>query len=209
MARSLYETSPVFRQALDECAAELDQLLPMSLLSVIYPVPGTTSPIDQTGFAQPALFAIEYALATLWKSWGVEPAVVLGHSVGEVVAACVAGVLSLSDALKLIAARGRLMQSCPPGGAMLAVFATRDRVEKLLATHNGGEIAAINGSNHIVLSGRKAALDAIALALESAGIKSKALVVSHAFHSALMDPILAEFESELRVFDFQQPSQSG
>ena len=161
MARSLYETSPVFRQALDECAAELDQLLPMSLLSVIYPVPGTTSPIDQTGFAQPALFAIEYALATLWKSWGVEPAVVLGHSVGEVVAACVAGVLSLPDALKLIAARGRLMQSCPPGGAMLAVFATRDRVEKLLATHNGGEIAAINGSNHIVLSGRKVALDAI------------------------------------------------
>jgi acyl transferase domain-containing protein len=205
MARSLYETSPVFRQALDECAAELDQLLPMSLLSVIYPVPGTISPIDQTGFAQPALFAIEYALATLWKSWGVEPAVVLGHSVGEVVAACVAGVFSLSDALKLIAARGRLMQSCPPGGAMLAVFATRDRVEKLLATHNGGEIAAINGSNHIVLSGRKAALDAMALALESAGIKSKALVVSHAFHSALMDPILAEFESELRSLTFNSP----
>ena len=105
----------------------------------------------------------------------------LGHSVGEVVAACVAGVLSLPDALKLIAARGRLMQSCPPGGAMLAVFATRDRVEKLLATHNGGEIAAINGPNHIVLSGRKVTLDAIVLALESAGIKSKVLVVSHAF----------------------------
>ena len=95
MARSLYETSPVFRQALDECAAELDQLLPMPLLSVLYPAPGTTSPIDQTGFAQPAIVAVEYALAMLWKSWGVEPAVVLGHSVGEVVAACVAGVLSL------------------------------------------------------------------------------------------------------------------
>ena len=126
---------------------------------------------------------------------GVQPAAVLGHSVGEVVAACVAGVLSLSDALKLIAARGRLMQSCPPGGGMLAVFATHDQVEKLLATHNGVEIAAINGSTHIVLSGRKAALDAIALALELAGIKSKVLVVSHAFHSALMDPILTEFES--------------
>ena len=150
--------------------------------------PGTTSPIDQTGFAQPALFAVEYALAMLWKSWGVEPAVVLGHSVGEVVAACVAGVLSFPDALKLIAARGRLMQSCPPGGGMLAVFATRDQIEKLLATQDGVEIAAINGPNHIVLSGRKVALDAIALALEAAGIKSKALVVSHAFHSALMDP---------------------
>ena len=162
MARTLYETSPVFRQALDECTAVLDPLLTMPLLSVLYPADGTTSPLDQTGFAQPALFSIEYALSVLWRSWGIEPVAVLGHSVGEVVAACVAGIFSLPDALKLVAARGRLMQSLPPGGGMLAVFAPQDAIDTCLRDSRGMvEIAAINGSDHVVLSGQLAALDAI------------------------------------------------
>lgn len=205
MAQTLYETCPQFRETVEKCAAELDTLLPKPLLSVLFPAAGTLSPIDETGFAQPSLFVIEYALAMLWKSWGVEPIAVLGHSVGEVVAACVAGVLSLPDALKLVAIRGRLMQSCPPGGGMRAVFASRDQIEKFLTVQESVEIAAINGPNHIVLSGQKTALDAIGKMFETAGIKSKALVVSHAFHSALMDPILAEFESELRAITFGTP----
>ena len=160
MARILHETSPLFRQVLNDCASELDPLLPAPLLSILYPADNAISLLDQTGFAQPALFAVEYALAMLWRQWGIEPTVVLGHSVGEVVAACVAGVLSLPDALRLIVARGRLMQSLPPGGGMRAVFASPDRVEPWLAGAKGEfEIAAFNGPEHIVLSGRLAALD--------------------------------------------------
>ncbi len=204
MARVLYETSPTFRKTLEECAAGLDPLLPVPLLRVLYPAAEKASPIDQTGFAQPALFAIEYALAMLWRRWGVEPSVVLGHSVGEVTAACVAGILSLPDALKLIAARGRLMQSLPPGGGMRAVFAPCGRVQQVLA-HGTLEIAAINGPEHVVLSGPLEALDGIGAAFDAEGINSKALAVSHAFHSALMEPILAEFESELGALKFDKP----
>ncbi len=206
MARTLYDTSPLFRQVLNDCASQLDPLLPAPLLTTLYPINDANSPLDQTGFAQPALFAVEYALAMLWRQWGVEPTVVLGHSVGEVVAACVAGVLSLPDALKLIAARGRLMQSLPPGGGMRAVFASLDQIEPQLAGAKGDvAIAAFNGPEHVVLSGRLALLDQLGQALEADGLKSRPLQVSHAFHSALMDPILDAFENELRSVTFNAP----
>ena len=132
MGRRLFESEPVFRRALERCDGILRGILDRPLLSVIYPKEGETSPIDETSFTQPALFSFEYALAELWKSWGVVPDIVLGHSVGEYAAACVAGVFSLEDGLKLIAARGRLMQALPRGGAMAAVFAGEEAVSDVL-----------------------------------------------------------------------------
>ena len=117
--------------------------------------------LEQTSYAQPALFAMQYALAALWRSWGIQPAVVLGHSVGEVAAACVAGVLSLADAARLIVARGRLMQSAPSGGAMVSVFATCAQVQSMLAeTGSPVEVAALNGPEHVVLTGARDAVEA-------------------------------------------------
>ncbi|MEW5860365.1 MAG: type I polyketide synthase, partial [Cyanobacteriota bacterium] len=145
MGRQLYETQLAFREAIDQCDELLRPYLEQPLLSVLYPEPGATSPIDETACAQPALFAIEYALAQLWRSWGVEPAVVMGHSLGEYVAACVAGVFSLEDALKLVAQRGRLMQALPPGGEMVAVFACEALVADAVRPYKSSvAIAALN-----------------------------------------------------------------
>ena len=195
MARSLYDEQPVFRQALDRCASVLDGLLERPLRDVIHPGPDTATPLDETAFTQPALFAVEYALAELWRSWGVVPDVVMGHSVGEYVAACVAGVLSLDDALRLIAERGRLMQSLPAGGAMAAIFADERTVQAVLAPHSARvAIAALNGAEQTVISGAAAAVDAICAVFGARGTRCQPLPVSHAFHSPLTDPILAAFE---------------
>lgn len=132
MGQQLYNTQPTFRKALDRCAEILRPYLEQPLLSVLFPEPGVSSPLDETAYTQPALFALEYALAELWRSWGIEPDVVLGHSVGEYVAACVAGVFSPEDALKLIAERGRLMQALPRNGQMAGVFANEAAVAEIL-----------------------------------------------------------------------------
>jgi acyl transferase domain-containing protein/acyl carrier protein len=192
MGRQLYETAPVFRRAIDRCAEVLDPLLGKGLASVLYPKGGAASPIHQTAFTQPVLFAFEYALAELWRSWGIEPAAVMGHSLGEYVAACVAGVFSLEDGLKLVVERARLMQSLPESGEMAAVFATASEVG------SGVSIAAVNGPDTIVISGDRGAIAASVAQLEVRGLRSQRLQVSHAFHSALMDPILDSFE---RLFD--------
>ena len=195
MGRQLYETQPTFRAALDACAELLRPYLERPLLSVLYPNPGVDSPLDQTAYTQPALFALEYSLAMLWRSWGVKPAAVMGHSVGEYVAACVAGVFSLADALKLIAERGRLMQALPQIGSMATVFADESRVAAALAPYaNDVSIAAINGPQNVVISGATRALQEVLKLLRLAGIKSQPLNVSHAFHSPLMVPILEAFE---------------
>ncbi|MET0406565.1 MAG: beta-ketoacyl synthase N-terminal-like domain-containing protein, partial [Cystobacter sp.] len=194
MGRRLYETAPVFREALERCAARLSPR--MELLSVLYPRDGVTSPIDQTAFSQPALFSLEYALAKLWQSWGVVPEAVMGHSVGEFAAACIAGLLSLEDALDLIAERGRLMQALAPGGAMAMVFASREQVEPLLASEPGlVSIAADNAPGQLTLSGEVAAVGRITAALEAQGLATRKLNVSHAFHSPLMDPMLEALEA--------------
>ncbi len=195
MGRQLYESQPIFRQALDLCDELLYPELKQPLLSVIYPDPGVTSPLDETAYTQPALFALEYALAQLWRSWGIEPAVVMGHSVGEYVAACIAGVFSLEDGLKLIAQRGRLMQTLPQSGQMVAVFASEAQVATAVAAYNGQvSISAINSPENIVISGRREAVQSVVLALEAEGIETRRLKVSHAFHSPLMEPILDIFE---------------
>lgn len=134
MSQQLYETSPVYREIIDRCDALLGaDAQGRTLRSVLQPGPTENAPIHDTAWTQPALFAVEYALTQLWRSWGIEPAAVIGHSVGEYVAACVAGVFTLEEGLKLIAERGRLMQALPPGGAMAAVFASADEVARGIA----------------------------------------------------------------------------
>jgi acyl transferase domain-containing protein len=206
MAATLYKTQPVFRQALDNCAKLLLPYLPLPLLSVIYSEQTENSPLHETRYTQPAIFAVEYALAQLWQSWGILPDVVMGHSVGEYVAACVAGVFSLEDGLKLIAERGRLMQSLPAGGAMAAVFTSAVHLESLLTPY-GREIAiaAINGPENTVISGTQTAVAAVLEQLASIGIEAKFLKVSHAFHSPLMEPILTPFEQVAQTVTFQVP----
>ena len=193
MGRELYETAPVFRFAVDRCAAVLDGLLPHPLLSVLY---GDAAErlLHDTTYTQPALFAVEYALAELWQSWGVRPDYLLGHSVGEFVAAVVAGVFSLEDGLALVAARGRLMGALPADGAMAAVFAEPQRVLGLLGDGEVG-LAAVNGPKSVVISGRGDLVATAVARLEAAGLTVRPMTVSHAFHSALMEPMLDEFEA--------------
>jgi acyl transferase domain-containing protein/acyl carrier protein len=194
MGRALYESQPVFRAALERCAALLREELDQPLLAVLYPAEGERSVLDETRYTQPALFALEYALSELWRSWGIVPDVVMGHSVGEYVAACVAGVFSLADGLKLVAARGRLMQSLPPGGGMAAIMASESVVSEQIVGYAGElSIAAINGPRQTVIAGRLNALEAVLAACEGLGIETRRLPVSHAFHSPLMEPILDEF----------------
>ncbi|NJK47853.1 aminotransferase class I/II-fold pyridoxal phosphate-dependent enzyme, partial [Candidatus Gracilibacteria bacterium] len=195
MGRELYQSQPVFRHAIDKCAAILQPYLEKPLLEVLYPESEASNLLDETAYTQPALFAIEYALYELWKSWGITPTAVMGHSVGEYIAACVAGVFSLEDGLKLIAARGRLMQQLPQNGSMVSVFASEEKVRNAIAFYQDRvAVAAINGFENIVISGDRDAIDAIVASLESEGIQTKPLNVSHAFHSPLMEPMLAEFE---------------
>ncbi|GAA6619606.1 type I polyketide synthase [Scytonema sp. NUACC26] len=209
MGRQLYETAPVFRAALDRCDEILRPYLEKSLLSVLYPEPGETSPLDQTAYTQPALFALEYALVQLWKSWGIHPNAVMGHSVGEYVAATVAGVLSLEDGLKLVANRSRLMQSLPPNGEMVAVLAEEKNIRYITKIDDTRvAFAALNGPQNTVISGETRVVQAICADLEAAGIKTKKLQTSHAFHSPLMEPILAQFREVAATINYAAPQMT-
>ena len=206
MGRQLYHTQPAFRKTLDQCAEILHPYLEQPLQAVLFPEPGVVSPLDETAYAQPALFALEYALAELWRSWGIEPDVVLGHSVGEYVAACVAGVFSPEDALKLIAERGHLMQALPHNGAMAAVFANETRVAEAIAPFlDHVSIAGINGPENTVISGARESVHTLLQSFASRGIHTQLLNVSHAFHSPLMEPILDAFEQVASQVRFKAP----
>ena len=196
MGRRLFETQPVFRRALTECASLLADEMRPGILEVIYPSGGDAQFLDQTAYTQPALFAFEYALAALWQSWGVTPGAVMGHSLGEYVAATVAGVLRLEDALRLVAIRGRLGQRAGSGGAMASVLADADRVRAVLATlGDPAEIAAINAPESTVISGPREGVGAAIRALTAQGVEVKPLAISGAFHSAAVEPMLEEFEA--------------
>lgn len=206
MGRRLYETEPSFRATLDRCDDILRPFLEESLLSVLFSDERSEPLLDDTGYTQPALFSLEYALAELWRSWGIEPGVVMGHSVGEYAAACVAGVFSLEDGLTLIAERARLMQSLPKNGSMAAVFATRERVEAAIADQSDSvSIAAINGPESIVVSGETTAVEAVLDRLRSQDVQVTPLNVSHAFHSPLMEPMLDAFEQAADRVKFKAP----
>ena len=210
MGRQLYDTSPTFRRTLDRCEEILRPLLESTLLDILYPdhdaIPGE---LDETAYTQPALFALEYALAELWRSWGVRPDVVMGHSIGEYVAACVAGVFDLEDGLKLVAERGRLMQGLPRDGtrrgAMASVAASETYVRGVLSGLADVSIAAVNGPRAVVISGLSEAIEVVSQRLSAAGVETRGLAVSHAFHSALMEPMLDGFERFARGFRFSPP----
>ncbi len=220
MGRDLYQREPVFRHWVDHCAELLRPHLDLDLRAVLYPElhnstgaleavaslrPASSArpSLEQTLLAQPALFVVEYALAQLWLSWGVQPAALVGHSIGEYVAACLAGVFTLEDALSLVAARGRLMQELP-GGSMLAVPLSEAELRPLLNT--GLDLAAINGPALCVVSGLTAAVDQLEQQLSAQGVQCRRLHTSHAFHSAMMEPIVEPFRELVRSVRLNPPT---
>ncbi|OBI22961.1 polyketide synthase [Mycobacterium sp. E2327] len=206
MARELFETEPVFAETMTRCAAAVADVLERPLLDVIFDPDGDDA-LRQTSYAQPALFAVEMGLARLWQSWGFEPDVVIGHSVGQYTAACVAGVFGLEDGMLLMAERGRLFGSLPDGGRMVAVFAAPERVESMTDEFPSLSVAAYNGAN-TVLSGPVQDLDQAVAGLEADGVRCDWLDTSHAFHSALLDPVLDEFEAYANRFEFGAPQKT-
>ncbi|MEH2074240.1 MAG: type I polyketide synthase, partial [Nostoc sp.] len=209
MGKELYQTEPIFQEQVDLCCELLQPDLGLDLRSLIYPSEseskGTAEKLQQTDITQPALFVIEYALAQLWMSWGISPQAMIGHSIGEYVAACLAGVMSLGDALALVAARGRLMQQLP-SGAMLSVPLPEEEVIALLSEKLS--LAASNAPALCVVSGTHDAIDAFQNKLQDQGIDCRRLHTSHAFHSPMMEPILEAFQKEVSKVKLHPPKIS-
>lgn len=206
MGRALYDRHPVFRHHLDTCDRLFAPYLGRSIKELMLgQASGSDQDINQTLYTQPALFALEYAAAQLWISWGVKPNVLLGHSIGEIVAATIAGLFALPDAVKLVATRARLMQSVSAPGGMIAVRASAEDVAPLLGDHGDVSFGAINGPRQCVISGGRASLATISAALTARGIDVKALPVSHAFHSPLMAEVFDAFHDALKDIQFHEP----
>ncbi|MGB3298649.1 MAG: type I polyketide synthase, partial [Phormidesmis sp.] len=209
MAKGLYETEPVFKRSFDQCS-EILAREDIDLFKVVYPLAQTGEtilqedfPLYSTCYAQPAIFAVEYALCQLWLSWGIRPQALIGHSIGEYVAACVAGVFSLESAIALVAQRGQLMQRCEPG-SMLSVLQAAETLQPLLPPN--AEIAAINGPQNCVVSGPTAVIETVQQQLERQNIPCRLLSTSHAFHSAMMDAALGDFAEALTHITLSPPS---
>jgi phthiocerol/phenolphthiocerol synthesis type-I polyketide synthase E len=203
MGRGLYEEGGMFREEMDRCAEILQEEMKIDIREVVFG--GRGEELEETRLVQPGLFAVEYALARTWMSWGVEPEAMMGHSLGEYVAACVAGVFSVEEGLRLVARRGRMMQEME-GGAMIAVGVEESEAQGLAA---GGElsVAAVNGPQQCVLSGRKEAVEEMERRLAGEGITWRRLKTSHAFHSGMMDPMLKEYGEEVKKVRMREPER--
>lgn len=208
MGRELYQKEPVFKETIDRCDEILRPMLNQSLVTLLFSEFEAESQLNQTRITQPALFALEIALTMLWRSWGIVPDMVLGHSIGEYAAACAAGVFSLEDGLRLVAERARLMQSLPSGsGTMFAVLASKSVVDPLLTPYaDFVSIAAVNAPENVVISGEKQAVASVVCQLEAQEIFCQQLPVSHPFHSALMAPILSQFKQVAKTIHYKQPA---
>jgi acyl transferase domain-containing protein len=208
MGKGLYDNEPLFRTELERCARHVSPQLGFDLLALLYPKNSdevAALKLMQTAAAQPAIFAIDYSLARLWLQWGIQPEAMIGHSVGEYVAACLAGVLSLEDALYLVAERGRLMQS-QPAGAMLAVQQSEQELGRWLSP--GLELAAVNGPDSCVATGPAEEVEELEARLASAGVACRHLNTSHAFHSAMMEPVLKAYHNRCRDVFIPCPANS-
>jgi acyl transferase domain-containing protein len=207
MGRQLYDREPVFRQHVDRCCELLRPHLGLDLRTLLFPseeaAEAATNELTRTAITQPALVVVEYALAQLWISWGVRPQAMIGHSIGEYVAACLAGVISLEDALALVAARGRMMQQLPRG-SMMAVPMTESELRPLLGDDLA--IAAVNVSSICVVSGETERVDDLERRLADDGIACQRLHTSHAFHSKMMDSILDAFAELVRSIKLNAPA---
>ncbi|MEG8279756.1 SDR family NAD(P)-dependent oxidoreductase, partial [Streptomyces sp. AHA2] len=209
MGRALYAAFPTFREAFDEVAAALDPHLRVPLTAVLFAAADSADAqlVHHTEFAQPGLFALEVAQFRLWQAWGLAPAAVAGHSVGELAAAHVAGVLDLADAARLVSARGRLMQACEAGGAMASVEAPHQEVAEVLAGVAGRiSVAGLNSPTQTVVSGDRAAVQTVVAHFAAAGRRTRELVVSHAFHSPHMDAMLTAYEQVAASCAFGEPT---
>jgi non-ribosomal peptide synthase protein (TIGR01720 family) len=206
MGKELYQTEVIFRESIDRCCLILQPLLNLDLRAVIYPQESETetaqAQLKQTSLTQPALFVIEYALAQLWMSWGISPSAMIGHSIGEYVAACLAGVMSLEDGLTLVAMRGRLMQQLP-SGSMLSIPLSAAEVKPLL--NENLALAASNAPFSCVVSGTHTAIDALSEELTAQGVECRRLHTSHAFHSQMMAEILPAFRAEVQKIALNPP----
>jgi amino acid adenylation domain-containing protein/non-ribosomal peptide synthase protein (TIGR01720 family) len=206
MGYELYQTEPLFREQVDHCSDYLKAHLGLELRQILYPSQEhkteATQQINQTAITQTALFVVEYALAKLWMSYGIQPEAMIGHSIGEYVAACLADVFSLEDALSLVAARGQMMQALP-FGAMLAVLLPESAVQPLL--HNGLSLAAINHPERCVVSGATEAVESLQNQLTQQGVECRRLQTSHAFHSDMMAPIVATFTERVKQVKLNAP----
>lgn len=206
MAEELFHTSPVFRETMEQCHDVLSADLKPGLLDVLYGAPENRELVHQTAFTQPALFALQYALARLWMSWGIAPSWVAGHSIGEYAAACIAGAFGMEDGIGLAALRGRLMQAVPTGGRMLAVAAGADRVAGMLEPAGPDvSVAAVNAPSLVVVSGRGEAIAGLETKFREHEISTRPLNVSQAFHSREMEPMLGQFREAVERVQFESP----
>jgi len=205
MAKELYVSQPAYKNAFDECAKLFQKSLGIDLTQLVYGENSNAEALQETIHTQPVLFAVEYALANMWLQWGVRPSLVLGHSVGEIVAACIAGVFNLFDAVKLVSARAKTIHETTTNGGMIAIALNEESVKKLLAPFSNLSIAAVNAENSIVVSGDIKEINALEIECNNAKIRNKRLQVSHAFHSSLLKDMIRPFRKEIETINFMPP----